>query len=409
MVSRALGRSAPGVVVFPGPARLAYLDTSAGRISLTIHRSHAPAATFWKALQASPTVSLTHAQCYESARAWYEHVSPSRGAEPLIVAGRYENGKPQFLLPFEVGSRFGLRTLTWVGQDLANYNMGLFEKSFAEQISGADMRILLKSVCEEGGGFALAELRNQPLVWDGIPNPLVRLDHQQAANSGYATLLDADFETFYRNRFSGRTRNSLRRKERKLADMGELQYARAAGEAECLSILGEFLRQKAAWFRRNGIPDVFSVPEYRAYFEQLALLPEGTPGRLELGYLRVGERIAATYNGSVVNGRFHLLLSSIEGGEMGRWSPGIILLRHQIKEMCLRGCHRYDMGTGLAQHKSEWADEENKLFDTLLAFNAAGHAMKIPLRAAGSAKRFIKSRPALWSMATKVRQAIAGR
>jgi len=403
MVTSALPRSQRGVIEFPGMAGLAFLDTQYGRVSLTIHHNIRAAQTVWKSLEISDSASVTQAQSYESARAWYEKISMPLGAEPLIAIGRSETGQTLFLLPFEIVRRFGLRTLQWVGQSAANYNMGIYDRQFAQTINKSDMKALLKSIADTIDGLSLADFRNQPETWEDIPNPMMKLDHQKAPNSGFATLLDPDFETFYRNRFSGKTRNSLRRKERKLGDLGKLSYGWAKTPEECCTLLATYFEQKATWFTKQGIADPFSSPQHRAYFKQLALLPEGTLGRLELGYLKVGETVAATYNGSIVNGRFHLLLSSIALAETDKMSPGILLLRHQVQDMCRRGCHRYDLGAGLARHKSEWADDEIQLFDTFMAFDELGYAIKLLLSLTTTAKRRIKNTPALWAIARSMR------
>jgi CelD/BcsL family acetyltransferase involved in cellulose biosynthesis len=237
-----------------------------------------------------------------------------------------------------------------------------------------------------------------------VPNPLAALPRQQSPNCGYAISLDQDFDTLYRNRFSGRSRNSLRRKERKLQDLGAVEYGWAGTNAERGRMLEEFFSQKAAWFQKHGISDPFADPHYRGFFHSIAALPEGTPGRLELGFLKAGTKVVATFHGAEVAGRFHMLLSSIAPGESERWSPGILLMRNQIESLCARGAHYYDLGSGHAQHKSEWSDVEIPLFDSFLALDEMGYAVTIPLSVMSGTKRKIKNSKALWSMAQFVRR-----
>lgn len=405
MVTRVLTRSsAKAGDAARTHAGLAFVDTSWGRISLTLHHRFDAAMAAWKSLQS--LAPSTHAQSFDCARAWFEEVASAEGAEAIIVTGRSDTGKPLFLWPFEVVSWRGLRKMKWLGQDLSNYNMGLFDPAFARAVTAADVKGLLREAVEMAGGVSLAQFANQPVTWEGMPNPLKLLAHQPAPNCGFAVLLDRDFETLYRNRFGGRTRNALRRKERNLSGHGELEYGWAKSAEARDGVMEVFFRQKSEWFAHHGIADPFADSRARAFIKRLAALPEGTPGRLELAYLKAGDTVVATYSGGTVHGRFHLLLSSIQQGETERWSPGILLLRKQIEDISMRGCHRYDLGTGKARHKSEWADEEIPLFDSFLAFDEIGYLITVPLSAQSRAKRLIKNNPRLWSWAQAVRRAL---
>jgi CelD/BcsL family acetyltransferase involved in cellulose biosynthesis len=403
MAVTALTRDRAGPIgVVPSDTGLAFVETSTGRISLTLHRDLEGAAALWKEFETR--VPVTHAQSYESARAWREAISGMQGREVAIFAGRTRKGRLLFIWPLEIVRCRGLKAFQWIGQEMANYNMGLYDKDFAGDATGADIAAMLQAAANMAGHVSLARFRNQPGEWEGTPNPLSRLTHQESPNSGYAILLDHDFETTYRNRFGGRARNSLRRKERKLREMGAIEYGWAKTREQRRAVLAEFFRQKAAWFRSNGIDDLFDEPQHRAFYEALTDLPEGAKGRLELGYLKAGDDIVATFIGSPIDSRFHMLLSSITDGEASRWSPGILLMREQISEVSKKGYMRYDLGSGQAQHKSEWCDEEIPLFDSYIALDEMGYALTIPMSITSRAKRTIKNSPALWSVVRFLRR-----
>jgi CelD/BcsL family acetyltransferase involved in cellulose biosynthesis len=237
-------------------------------------------------------------------------------------------------------------------------------------------------------------------------NPFAVLPHQPSPNRGYAVLLDRDFDTLYRNRFSGRKRNGLRRKERRLSQLGKLQIGWAKNLQERHDLLDTFFRQKAEWFAKHGIADPFTAAR-RRFFEKLSALPDGTAGRLEAGYLKIGDAVAATFHGSPVGNCHHMLLSSIASGETERWSPGILLMREEIRYACGKDFLRYDLGIGQARHKSEWCDEEIDLFDSYIALDETGYALTLPMAALSRAKRAIKNSPLLWSLVQTLRRARA--
>lgn len=408
MATRALTRGLPrSIGAVPSDTGLAFVDTQQGRVSLTLHRDFDGAESTWQKFQSD--VPMTLAQSYACARLWHEKISAPEGHDVAIIAGRSDKGRLLFLWPMEIVPCKGLKALQWIGQDLNSYNLGLYDRDFAKSVSAADMHALLASAATMTGDVSLVRFRNQPFEWDGMRNPMAKLAHQPSPNKGYAILLDHDFETLYRNRFGGKTRNSLRRKERRLNDVGDVRYGWAEHTDERLDLLSAFFEQKAEWFTRHGIANPFADPGQRSFIETLSTLPAGTTGRLEGGYLKVEDTIGATYHGAPVGKRYHMLLSSIANGELGRWSPGILLMREQVRDICKQGYMRYDLGIGAARHKSEWCDEEIELFDSYIALDEIGYAVTLPMAAMTRAKRVIKNSPRLWSFVQFMRRSLPRR
>ena len=230
------------------------LQTSAGLVRLTVIRDFRTIESQWRSLQEHGICAS--AQTYGRAEAWFRLVSERAGAEPAIVCGHAESGELQFIWPFEVTDIFGIRCLNWIGAEQSNYNMGGFDRSFALSVSADDMRALLNHAAQLVGANA-ARFDNQPVERDGVRNPLALLQHRPSANNGNAVLLDQDFDTLYRNRFGGKSRNTLRRKERRLREDWDVTIGWAQTADERRSLLEEFFRQKARQFAEQGISNVF--------------------------------------------------------------------------------------------------------------------------------------------------------
>jgi CelD/BcsL family acetyltransferase involved in cellulose biosynthesis len=358
----------------------------------------------WEALQAA--APCTGAQTFDWAQAWARHVLGPEGREPVIVVGLGESGQELFLWPFEMAKSTGMKVLSWLGQDQANYNMGLFAPEAAASFSGADVSRLLGAVARRTGAVA-AIFKAQPFSWDGVANPFAQLPHQPTPSSGYAVTL-GDFTTLYEQRFSKRSRNTLDRKERKLLDLGKLIYGWAETRDEKLQLVDTFFAQKARKFANMGIKDIFDA-HVRAFYREIALLEGENPSRLRLGFIKLGDEVLATFSGTLCHNRLSVSLCSLAEGEMQRHSPGALLMRHQIKEASGAGLALYDIGVGAARHKDEWADVVQPLFDSFIAFKPRGLALALPRAAYARLKRAIKSNPHLWSLAQKLRMRLFGK
>lgn len=381
------------------------VETGAGPVRLTLYRDFEPVRELWTRFQ--DTALCTYAQSYVWVEAWFRCVAGPSGAELALFVGRNDTQRPLFIWPFEIVRRLGLRTMQWVSQDHANYSMGLYQPDFATAVGPDDMAALLHSAASMAGGVRAACFTDQPTIWDEIENPICLLAHQDSPNPGFAVRLDRDFEAIRRARFSKRSRQTLARKERRITTHGAIEYGWADSADDRLEILETFFAQKARRFRELGIPDAFAEPIHRDFYRELAAFDTLEPGRLRLGYLKVGGETASTFNGIEFRNRLFVLLSSIiDDGELQRWSPGQLLLRHQIEEACERGLSHYDLGVGEAPHKLDWCDEKMELIDSFIAFDIAGRVVTVSLAVKSALKRIIKTNPMLWALARSVRRTI---
>ena len=299
-----------------------------------------------------------------------------------------------------------MRVLKWLSQDDANYNLGLFAPGIAAALSGEDISRLLWLVARRSGAVA-AVLEAQPVTFDGIANPFAKLPHQPAPSSGYAVRL-GDFTALYEQRFSKRSRNTINRKERRLAEAGRLAYGWAEARDERLRLIDTFFAQKARQFAAQGVKDIFDA-HARAFYRELALLEGDNPSRLRLGYVTLDDKVLAIFGGTLGHNRLLIVLCSLIEGDHQRQSPGALLIRHQVEEACAQGLALYDFGAGSGAHKEQWSDVTEALFDSFIAFKPHALSLTLPLAARSRLKRAIKTNRHVWPVAQKLRARLFGR
>jgi CelD/BcsL family acetyltransferase involved in cellulose biosynthesis len=398
-----LQRSQPAEVPSPaGQIRRGLVQTSLGPVSLEVTFDMESAADIWQGLQ---TISPCNAsQMFSAASAWVRHVVEPEGGTPVIAIGRSADGEPLFLWPFELGQHWGQTVLTWLGQRQANYNMGLYAPA-AVKLSGDDVETLLGIVGAKIGAAA-AVLKAQPFDWGGRRNPFAGLPHQGHPNSGYAVTL-GNFDTLFQTRFRKESRRNLNRRERNLGKMGPVTVAWAESRIEKDALIEVVFAQKAVQFAKMGVPNPFT-PAIRAYYRALALLDDDDPARLRLGYIRVGDTIAATLSGAICHGQLAMVLSSLADSDTHRYSPGIVLLRRQIEYACQQGLGYYDIGVGAARHKERWCDITRPLFDCFIAFRPQGRLVTVPLAGLSRVKRMVKRNRVAFSLLKILRKRAFG-
>jgi len=365
------------------------VETAMGPIRLSVFRDIRLAENAWRMLQS--IAAGVPEQSYEWAKVWMGHNSRVSGNDVAIVCGRSQTGEVHFVWPFDVVTQKGLRCLQWIGQNHANRNMGLNSLEFSRGVTASDVKTLLCRSAEIIGDVSAAHFINQPGEWNGIPNPLRLLTHRPSANQGHMLLLDSDYDTLYRNRFSGKSRNRLARKARMLNKLGMVEFGWAQSDEERIELLNVLFQQKSLQFAWQGIHNPFDDPERHAFFYDIACKGSGGNAVLETAFLKVDGYAVAISSGVFYADTFSLLLSSIEFGPAWKTSPDTQLLHYQIEDVCRRGLNFFDMGTDDASHKSAWCDIDVPLFDSTIAFEERGYLVTLPFMAGAALKRFSRS------------------
>ena len=338
---------------------------------------------------------------YQSERfviSWFAIFGSRRRAKPFFVVARDASNAPLAVLPLALFHFGPLRVAQFPGEKHSNYNLGLFRAG--AELSAQDLKDLLRVAARAApGGPHLYRLRSLPLAWRGAPNPLARLDHALAASRARAADLPQDGEAFLARRLSADARKKLRKKEKRLAALGELRYFRAAGAKEKAKVLDAFFAHKAGRPEfRLGQGEIGAL---RAFYGALA---EGEGGA-ELHVLAVGDRIVAVLGAGANGGRLQgMFISYDPDPEIARSSPGEILLTHVLRDACARNFTAFDLGVGEARYKADFCDKVEELADALYAPTALGRLAQPIFALAAVAKRTIKANPKLFALAEKIRR-----
>lgn len=346
------------------------------------------AVPFWNVL-ASCAVT-TPFQRFDWVAAWCRHASPPLGERPLLIGITAEDGRPLGLLPLGLTRQSGVVVARWLGGTHGNFNFGIWDPAAAQQLDEPILRALLAAAAHKAGIDAFL-LTQMPPRWNGLDNPLSRLGGFPSVERGYRGALGPDAEAVIRERLSSKARRGLHRKERRLADHGAVRVLWAQTPAEVERLLGSYLAEKGAWFRRNGIADPFAGPGIAAFLEDAATsgLAENSPA-IELYGYEVGGEILAVLGGAAADGRFCSMFSSMTDGELARYSPGLQLAVAAVSDLCRRGFTVFDLGVGDTSYKLQLCPEEEPLFDLAIPVSLRGRAVAAGWTALRRVRRLAK-------------------
>jgi CelD/BcsL family acetyltransferase involved in cellulose biosynthesis len=370
------------------------LETATQRVepSLMVFARLLDAREDWIALR--ETAAVSPYQNYDFVAAWFETIGRARALEPMIVVARDSDGRPLALFPLATHKAAGLRVAEFLCGRESNLNIGLFHPG-----GGLDWRgFLLAAARGRPKPPDLLYLRNQPRRFGAFENPLLGRDARPSPSFAYGTVLPANVDALD-CQTSNASRKKLRKKERRLMELGALVFEHNASGERASEVIAALIAQKSAVLAAKGAAGVFDAPEMRAFLERAC-----HAGALEVHALRLSERVIATYVGLAMDGRFSALANSYDADEeIARCSPGDILLRAVMRDLVERGFSYFDLGVGEARYKEAVCDETIALYDLVMPVTKRGALAAPLLRIFLDCKRRVKQTPWLSRLSERAR------
>lgn len=365
----------------------------------------------WQAFEA--VAGATVFQSWRWLEAWTRFAAAPIGEHPVIAIGRRASGETAVILPLARVEKLGRPVLAWLGASHGNYARPIAAPAVFDGATAADVVAVIDAIAMRAGADAIY-LNHQPATWQqsgtSAGNPLAEIRPIAAPNDAYLLTLADAFEPQYNALFSAKTRSQLRRKMRRLGELGAVSLASAATLDERLRLLDVFIDQKRVQLSAQGASSVFDRPEIRAFYRDLADDRNGTRAGLQIMSLSVDTRVAATVLSMRHCDRAYMLNTSFSAdADLKDASPGKLLIHAHVADCHASGVRTYDFGPGEAAYKSDWQATAAPLSALVRGVTLTGAAVALALGSGLRAKRIIKRTPKLWRAAQATRRVLAGR
>ena len=228
----------------------------------------------------------------------------------------------------------------------------------------------------------------------------------EGPNRGYQILLDPDYQRLYERKRSAATRRSNRKRDGKLASLGELNFGLPATRSQNHDRIDEMFRQQQQRMSERGIHGIFDDRDRRFIHRLADAQHDGGPALLAYN-LSVDRRMVAMKLGGRYGDAYWGLISSLETGFVPHLSPGDAALRRLIAACCEARLSVLDLASGDASYKSQWADVVIPLHACIRGLSPLGYVWAAFAMMRLALKRTVKRSPRLWELAQHLRRAIA--
>lgn len=355
-------------------------------LRISVFHSFDQARSLWQKFE-------KHAECYafqryDWLRNWHAFVGAGQNLTVCITLIERSDGAPLMLLPLAIEPRGSMRCLIWLGGIVSDYQAPLIARDASEHLQAGRFAALWKEVRARLPRHDAVILEKQPEYIGAQQNPFFYLPHSPNVSNAHFTYLGGDFETFLAAKRSSHWWSLERKKERRMAKHGALNYRLARDPQDAQHILHETMRQKSQSYQVLGVWDMFADPAHRRFFSHMSM-HHVEDGFVHLSALTLDDRILATHWGLVHQDRFYCYLPTYARDDYARFSPGNSLLRRLMEWSIGRGLRAFDFTIGDETYKYGWCDQELRIFDCLHATTFKGWLYLTPLKLGRWAKRRI--------------------
>jgi len=349
-------------------------------------------------------------QTFDWLATWCRNVGPRARVRPVVAVGRFGDDEIACILPLSVVPERSSRRLSWLGQELCDYNAPLLARDFSRRVTS-------ESFLAAWGDLQRQMLRDPLLQYDWIEfekmpqkigeqiNPFTYFGVTPNASGVHLMRLGDDWEKFYVAKRSSATRRRDRAKRRHMSEYGAIRFLTAKDADDARATLEILMQQKGRALARKGIADIFARPGHREFYLDVACNPKSRH-LVHVSRVEIGAVCAAANLGIVFGDCYYHVLASFVDSDVAHYGPGALHLRELMAYAIKLGLTRFDFTIGDEPYKLEWSDTDLKLYDYaeaatwhgLPAFWLSGLRRRI--------KRFIKQTPLVWRLVSQIRLAI---
>ncbi len=307
-------------------------------------------APLWQQLEAGEIESP--GQSLGFTRAWVAAQGIAREDQFYIVAEM--EGEPVALLPLWRRRARGVTLLSWFPGPHVGCNAPLIDIARLARLGSVERAALWSAMLETVDGADLIYLKSVPQFTADGADLFAELGRSVAAETLYRAQFNSWNDADTTQRSKSRRKHDRQQGER-LDALGAVSFAEIRNGPEARGILDVMFHQRAARFAQMGVPDPFTCPGIREFYD--ATVAEGSGVDVRLHVLRLnGQIVAVRYNVAHGTRLFCLISSMSDQATIQAGSPGKQCLLRVMQTVFDAGTRVFDMGAGFTDEKRHWCN-----------------------------------------------------
>jgi CelD/BcsL family acetyltransferase involved in cellulose biosynthesis len=323
--------------------------------ALTIFNSTDEAEAIWRRAQHSTQCYVF--QSFDWCHAWMETVGSRQGVTPRIVHISFDGGDVELLLPLQLQKkRAGVVTLGFLGGRQTNHAAPIIYGADPAKLDRQDLWTSLKYLLRQCDADVL-DLRALRASVGNLENPLL---HERCNRSGvrtYSLRLCGTWSDFAERRLNSKHRAESRRRRRKLAREGQLQFVVEGSGPQAQAITRWLIEHKLAQLPADKAETFQAVREFllsiaSGQFRE----PSVRVSALTLDHKPLAAHLGVVWQDSLVG------IQTTYDPAWRTYGPGRLLMESLLQYAFEQKFQEFDFSIGDAPYKEVYCDCTDPLY-----------------------------------------------
>ena len=215
------------------------------------------------------------------------------------------------------------------------------------------------------------DLSSEDLATNDLLDGLVQtgyVRHQVFRNPCFHIQLGCSFDEYFRKKASSKSRQNLRRRERRLFENGNVKVEHYVGKEVIPEVLLRIAAiEEQSWLKRRG------AAVLHGSFYQKLLLKMAQAGFGHVWLMTIDGDDAAFEYVYICHKRLQFGWRAFKLKYSSSVSIGQILMMHTIRDACSNGILSMDIGHGEADYKRFWAEDSYKVNRVVAGYGLRGY------------------------------------
>jgi CelD/BcsL family acetyltransferase involved in cellulose biosynthesis len=313
--------------------------------------------------------------------AFYRHLAPIRGAEPVIVTGRAASGQLQVVLPMIRRRKSGVWLLEATDLGVSDYAAPVVRNGF---MPTEVTRAAIAAALPPHDIMRIRPVRAEHVAkWQS----LLDLTARDVDFSAHATDLPASHATWRAQAVEPGFARYLDKKRKRFFKASDARLKLLAEPAEIAAAIGAIQSDRKGRFAGDPIQENF----VRDFYAEVATTGSAAGLARTYALMLDGEAIGHVF-GLTHGGRFYYLLIGCDYERHGRHSPGLILYDTMIEDWIATGGTVFDFTIGDEAFKADFGTVPTAMFELVQVPTWRGRLASAAFHARAELRRLREAR-----------------
>ena len=330
-------------------------------VSYKIFKKFDEVRILWQTLEREG--DLVPFQSFYWMNCWYNTIGNKEKNLQLRIIYIEFNCENKILIPLGITKHLLIKKLSYIGNYQSDYMLPIISKNFS--VKKNTFSKVWNKVINDIGYVDLISFNQQTHFINRTPNPFFDIYKSILVGRATHTNLNNKWDETYNYIFSSKTRQTDRRKLKKVKLNGEYKFLIANTIKEKDGIIKAMIQQKIKRFNKTNVWNMFSKQEYIEFYQSHSKRENSSRFKMHFSAIMINDIYIATHFGIIFNDTFFYLMAGQDEESFSKFSPGRLLVIELMSWASHNKLKIFDFTGGNELYKEHWATSQVPIYNMI--------------------------------------------